>query len=282
MGTQNLIVGQINYLNIWPVFYFLKEDSRLSAQGINFLEGHPSELNMLLRRGEVDMAPASLFEYLENAELYHLLPDNGISAAKEVQSVVFCTPLSEKELQNHIRKGGEISLTSASATSVALLKILWKYAWNLPEPKWINSEPGRGTDTGLPFLEIGNFALETWLNPPTGYQVFDLAREWRKFTGLPFVFAVWIVRDGLEPAKMEKIKRLHRIIEDMKPDLPQRLPSIVDKRPAGRFKSEDVIGYWRTMHYGLPPENLAAITLFGKYCHELGLIEGVPALSWQF
>ncbi|MFO7817274.1 MAG: menaquinone biosynthesis protein [Thermodesulfobacteriota bacterium] len=282
MGTQNLIVGQINYLNIWPVFYFLKKDNGLSAQGIDFLEGHPSELNMLLRRGEVDMAPASLFEYLENAELYHLLPDNGISASREVQSVIFCTPVHGDRLKDYIRQGGEISLTSASATSVALLKILWKYAWDLPEPEWINSEPGRGTDTDLPFLEIGNFALETWLNPPTGYQVFDLAREWRKFTDLPFVFAVWIVRDGLEPAKIEKIKRLHQIIENMKPDLPQKMPSIVDKRPPGRFKSEDVIRYWRTMHYGLPPENLAAITLFGKYCHELGLIKGVPALSWQF
>jgi len=282
MSTRKLVIGQIDYLNIWPIFHFLKHSPRFSTTGIKFVPGHPSRLNTFLKEGSIDMAPASLFEYLLNAELYNLLPNNGISAENEVQSVLFCTPLSGDELRGYVREKGRIALTSASATSVALLKILWKYAWNLPVPEWIITAPGQGKDTGLPFLEIGNFALETWLNPPSGYRIFDLAREWRKFTGLPFVFAVWIIRNELCPEKQYKIQKIHQDIEKTKSRLKLDLPGIVNKRPRGRFSSEQVLRYWQTMHYDLHPENLASIILFGKYCHQLGLIDGVPALSWQF
>ncbi|MFP4658215.1 MAG: menaquinone biosynthesis protein, partial [Desulfonatronovibrionaceae bacterium] len=201
MGTRDLTVGQINYLNIWPVFYFLRQTPEISGAGIEFQEGHPSRLNASLRQGEVDLAPASLFEYLKNPGLYRLLPNNGISATREVQSVLFCTPVRGGLLREYVQSKGRVSLTSASATSAALLRILWKYAWDLPEPQWTESDPGRGPETGVPFLEIGNHALEIWLNPPPGYAVFDLAREWEKMTALPFVFAVWIVRAGLEEKK---------------------------------------------------------------------------------
>ncbi len=281
MYEDNLQIGQINYLNIWPIFYFLRNTPNLQTKGMDFLEGHPSELNMLLRQGKVDLAPASLFEYLENAELYHLLPNNGISASREVQSVILCTPVHGKDLEKHIRNKGKVSITSASATSVALLKILWRFAWDLPLPQWVHSPPGKGEETGLPFLEIGNFALETYFSPPKGYVVFDLAREWKKFTGLPFVFAVWIARRGLSEEKNYKLRQLYMELERIKSNFPHEFASIVDKRPPGQFTSEQLLEYWQTMHFNLFPENLAAMAIFALYCSKLGLIEGAPVLSWK-
>lgn len=248
----------------------------------HYAPGHPSTLNSLLARGELDISPSSSFEYLLHAESYELLPGASISASAEVQSVLFLSPAPVAELPAWLaRNPGPICLTGASATSTALLKVLWSQKWGLPEPRWENVAPGAGLSTGRPFLEIGNLALQQFVHPPKGYHIIDLATEWSTWTGLPFVFAVWIVRRNLPAATRDLLSRLQDHIEIITGDLSSHFEALsrLPELPAW-LTSPDLLRYWRAMSYGLGPREQASLALFGERCTSRGLLPGMPGLRW--
>jgi len=278
---MTLQIGRIDYLNIWHVFHLL---AKICPEGPDFhyVPGHPSKLNRDLLTGELDISPSSSFEYLLHAENYELLPGASICAREEVQSVLFLSPASPEELPAWLdRNPGPVCLTGASATSTALLKVLWSQKWSLPEPHWETVEPGSGLSTGRPFLEIGNLALRHFVEPPVGYHIFDLATEWSNWTGLPFVFAVWIVRRALPAPTRALLAVLQEHIGGITANLDShfetlsRLPELPDW-----LTSPDLLRYWRAMSYGLGPEEQASLALFGEHCTSRGLLPGMPGLRW--
>lgn len=278
---MTLSIGRIDYLNIWHVFHQL-EDVCPEGPDFRYDPGHPSRLNAALASGELDISPSSSFEYLLNAEKYELLPGASICAHAEVQSVLFLTPVPPAELPAWLeRNPGPVCLTGASATSAALLKVLWSQKWGLPEPRWREVEPGAGLASGRPFLEIGNIALRHFVHPPAGYHIHDLATEWAQWTGLPFVFAVWIVRRGLSGPARERLGRLQRHIAAITADLGNRfealsrLPELPDW-----LTSPALLRYWRAMSYELGPREQAGLALFGERCTRQGLLPGMPGLRW--
>ena len=278
---MTLHIGRIDYLNIWHVFHLLADACPEGPQ-FQYERGHPSRLNAALASGELDISPSSSFEYLLHAERYELLPGASISARAEVQSVLFLSPVPVDELGDWLgRNPGPVCLTAASATSTALLKVLWSQKWGLPEPEWLTVEPGAGLATGRPFLEIGNIALRHFVHPPAGYRVIDLATEWVEWTGLPFVFAVWIVRRGLNEEARELLRRLQghiSAITDRLGDHFEALSRLPD-RPDW-LTSPDLLRYWRAMSYDLAPREQAGLALFGECCTRRGLLPGMPALRW--
>jgi chorismate dehydratase len=278
---MTLQIGRIDYLNIWHVFHLL-EGVCPEGPDYHYEPGHPSTLNRLLACGALDISPSSSFEYLLHAESYELLPGASICAKEEVQSVLFLSPVPLAELSAWLsRNPGPVCLTGASATSTALLKVLWNRKWGLPEPRWESVEPGAGLSTGRPFLEIGNLALRHFVHPPKGYHMVDLAAEWSSWTGLPFVFAVWIVRRNLPAATRELLGRLQGHIGTITADLSShfealsRLPEL-----PGWLTSPNLLRYWRAMDYGLGPEEQASLALFGERCTSCGLLPGMPGLRW--
>jgi len=113
-----LKVGKIEYLNTVPVYYgFLT--GKVSYDSVEFVEDVPSELNRLLREGELDVSVISSYEYLVNSNRYLLLPDFSISARKRVLSVLFLSTVPIHQLH---RK--DVWLTRSSMTSRELLKFL--------------------------------------------------------------------------------------------------------------------------------------------------------------
>lgn len=277
-----LNIGRIDYLNIWHVFQLLEETC--PNPQFHYVPGHPSQLNSALACGNLDISPSSSFEYLLNAEQYELLPGASISAAREVQSVLFLSPVPLEELGAWMRAHpGTVNLTSASATSTALLKVLWTQKWQLSEPVWQDIEPGLGLASGRPFLEIGNLALQHFINKPSGYHIIDLATEWREWTGLSFVFAVWIVRRNLCDAKQQLLNLLGKHIATIITSLPAEYARLAElpQRPTW-LSARALHRYWQAMSYTLTAEEQAGLTMFGKCCSEQGLLPGMPALSWTF
>jgi len=279
MSEETIKIGQISYLNIWPIFYYLK---RLPFKDkIRYISGHPAWLNQILQKKELDLSPSSSFEYLAYAEQYKLLPCLSISAKKKVQSVIFCSPVELKDLSVYLQKEKEIFLSEASATSVALLKILWAFAWHLPQPEWRKIPPGTGLQTNKPFLEIGDKALEIYLNPPPGWVVIDLAQAWYEFTSLPFVFAVWIVNKDLSSAQKKIVHLLCAELAEIKQKIRSNLKQLASVYPKQNFTEEQVVNYWQLMDYDLDFKHMASLVLFGQYLTKLGLISGVPVLDWM-
>lgn len=275
-----LRLGRIDYVNVLPLFHAL-ESADPEASGLRIVRGHPSEINRMLEAGQIDAAPASAFEYLVRAERYELLPDLAISCVGPVQSVLCLLPFSREELGVYSRSpGAKVGLTSASASSSALLKILWTFAWKLPEPTWIEIAPGAGLPD-FPVLDIGDSALRRRLAPPSGWTILDLGEEWNQFTGLPFVFALWFVRRDLDDSLRSRLGavRDHLLLAAARlPDILVELANSPDL--PGWLTGEALADYFTAVRYALGPQEKAGLMLYADYCRRLGLIPGAPALRF--
>ncbi len=274
---DTLRIGQIHYLNILPLYSYLQHN--LQDEDIAYITGHPTAMNKALHTGKVEVAPASVFEYLHHAKHYDLLPGLSIAAPTgPVQSVLFLSPVPLENMPGWLEKNGrKVCITTASATSVALLKILWKYYWKMPPVTFISIKPGTGPTQHLPFLEIGDHALKHYLNPPKDWVMTDLASSWHRFSGLPAVFAVWIVRRQLSSGQKHVLRKAHKVLIDGK-DLSKKTFSLPK---AYVFATHSQIqNYFQTLGYNLGPVEMASINLFALYCTKLNLLAGMPALTW--
>jgi chorismate dehydratase len=101
-----------------------------------------------------------------------------------------------------------VAVDPASLTSVHLLKVLLAEFYGL-RPTF---EPVAAPGTCDALLLIGNQAIDFRAEAPSGYEFLDLGEEWKRWTGLPFVFAVWLLRDdiGGVVAAAEELRTLKR------------------------------------------------------------------------
>ena len=194
--------GRIPWINTFPVYGAI--DRGLVKAGAEMVTGTASELNDLLAAGELDVSVVSAVEYARSAAAYHLLPDLAISCDGPVRSVKLFSRRPVTELDN-----ATVLLTASSRTSVLLLELLCRHRWNVrPRFATVRAEAadlgGLGEFPHDAVLVIGDAAL---LLAATGhYQVeADLGEEWKDWTGLPFVFAVWAARRQADPSVAQRI-----------------------------------------------------------------------------
>src|SRR6266568_995322 len=157
-------LGRISYMNMAPAFY------RVEAE-YEEIQGVPTELNRALIDGEIDVAPISSIEYARNADTLRLLPRLCVSSEGAVESIQLVSKLPLEQVR-------VVAVTSESATSVVLTKVLLPEAEHVP----------LGEEADATLL-IGDAALKSAFEDPTPHH--DLGRLWLERTGLPMVFAVW-------------------------------------------------------------------------------------------
>ena len=282
MAHDPLRLGRIAYLNVWPLYESLLP---IFPEGpdITYVPGHPSELNAALAAGTIDAAPASAFAYLAHPEAFQLLPDLCIRAATgPIQSVLLLSPVPLAALPEHLaRTGGTLALSGASASSNALVRVLWHFAWKFPAVPTTMVPPGTGLTTGGPFVEIGDLALSRYLSLPPGWHVIDLGQAWLDFAGTPFVFALWIVRAGLAGKRLETLATVRDTLRTINAGLPDRLAELV-KAPSRPdwIAPDDLLAYLRVVNYDLDAPAMASLLYFAELCRELAMIDAVPGLSF--
>jgi chorismate dehydratase len=178
-------VGIVDYLNSRPLAWAFRE----GADPGPFVPFHlpPSEVAQQLATGGLDIGLIPSIEVQRIPGLC-LLPGLCIAATHEVRSVL----LVSKVPPHRIRR---LALDENSRTSVALAKIVLSRRYGVA-PECVCQPPVveammLQADAAL---VIGDPALRASV---ADYLVLDLAEEWRRLTGLPFVFAVWAVRAGI-------------------------------------------------------------------------------------
>ena len=120
-----LKLGHISYSNCVPVHgRFLEHGPPAS---VALVQGVPGQLNRRLALGEIDVAPASSIEYARHSDAYRILPGLSISARRSVQTIRL---LARKPI-DELADGTRIALPTASATSVALLKIIMRQRFGI-------------------------------------------------------------------------------------------------------------------------------------------------------
>jgi chorismate dehydratase len=267
-------IGEISYLNCTPIFTLLREN--YSDADYHFIEGTPAELNARLRSGDIDLCPSSSIEYARNPELYFILPDLSISAVGPVKSVLLFSRVPIERLD-----GAPVGLTVESETSVALLRILLsrRYSFN----NTFNKSSGTLDEVlaeNEAMLLIGDAALRSAVSYRNGY-LYDLGDLWREFTGLPFVFALWLLRaDAFDRSSADYYLLRNRLIAS-------KHAAVNDfERIAGLLKGNNwtnrelLINYWKTISYDLSPDHVDGLKLYFRYAAECGIIANEPMLRF--
>ncbi len=203
MPPDTLTIGIIDYLNVEPQYYRLQE--RLGPRGVTFRRSVPSELNRALAVGEIDLAPISSVAAAAMADRVAILPDLSIATIGAVKTVVLFSWMPDPRELDDCR----IALTDQSATSAELVKLLARRFWCI-EPRY-STEAQDLTQMmrrASAALLIGDGALVESAHrreiPGRGQPyAFDLGDEWLKWTGLPFVFALWAARREALPLMQE-------------------------------------------------------------------------------
>jgi chorismate dehydratase len=266
-------IGQIEYANCTPIFTALK--TNLDCSAYRFVSGVPSTLNAMLAAGEIDLCPSSSIEYGKSFEKYSLLPNLSISSIGVVKSVLLFSRVPIDDLANQ-----PVGLTTESDTSINLLKIILakKYGFR-----------NRYLRTSLPLSEairqysalllIGDTALKASL-ANHGLYVYDLGELWHDFTGLPFVFALWIVRRDAAAVKHAEIKALCAELQQAKQLAYDSYESIAsNSKEKSWINTEALVDYWRTISYDLTPAHIAGLQSFFHYAVQLGILTREPEIS---
>ncbi|MEQ1851096.1 MAG: menaquinone biosynthesis protein [Chthoniobacteraceae bacterium] len=173
LPLRGLRIGCVKYLNSRPL---------ICAYDGPVLFEHPSALARMLAAGELDAALVPVFEVVR-APHYTIVDDVAVGCDGAVFSVVLA-------YRGALRDVRSIASDPASLSSLNLAKIL------LAEFHGIRPVCGADGDARL---IIGNQAIEFRLRSDErrdGWNFLDLGEEWKRCTGLPFVFAVWALRPG--------------------------------------------------------------------------------------
>jgi len=258
-----LSIGQIDYANVYPIFFHLAKLDKYKL-----VKGVPSFLNTAIREGGVDAAFCSCIEYARNPEKYYVIPNISISCTDKVKSVML---FSEKPIEE--LEGEEIYLTGESGTSVVLFEILMKEMYG------INPVYTRDNQDAAARVLIGDKALFGTYNGSSPY-VYDLCTLWYQMTGLPFVFALWIVRKDTVEKRYEEVADFVKTLDSIKKDSKKNLAALLDHYTFKGLSSYQIIDYWETIKYDLSDSHLQGLLKYFSFAKKLGRLKSVPPIQF--
>ena len=181
--TRPFRISIIEYLNAAPLNYGFKHG--LAYQHLHLQFHVPSACADKLGSGEVDAGIVSSIEYLRNPGL-RIVPGLCIASPKRVRSVGILTKVPPEQIRT-------LALDTSSRSSVVLARILLRERYGAdpechelpPDLEAMLQEHDAAVMIGDQFMRARR----------EGLLMLDLAEEWHAWTGLPFVFALWLVRD---------------------------------------------------------------------------------------
>ncbi len=265
-------MGHIQFLNCLPLYWGLMRSGALID--VELAKDTPDRLNAALVAGELDVGPISLLEYLRHREHLLLLPDLAVGSDGPVQSVniVSTRPLDELD-------GRRVALGSTSRTGVLLAQLLLAERYRV-RPEYLRCPPDL---TGM-LLEadaavlIGDVALWAHYEAPTrGLLVSDLGQQWRDWTGLPMVFAVWAARRDFVEEHPGVAKEVHdaflRSREVCLAELDDVAAAAARWEP---FDAATLAAYFRRLDFSLGERQVAGLREFARRAAAVG---AAPALE---
>jgi chorismate dehydratase len=175
-------ISLVHYLNSAPLGWaFLHGPFR---EMFDVIPSSPAKCADQLSAGEVDIGVIPSIEYQRIKDLL-IIPEISIASFGEVRSILLIQPKGEHSIRS-------VALDASSRTSATLVRILLKERMKL-RPDFISCPPDldRMLERCDAALLIGDAALKV---PLDAYRVLDLAAEWVKWQGTPFVFAFWACR----------------------------------------------------------------------------------------
>jgi len=254
-----MVISFIEFLNSVPLGWgFLHGSCQGKAK---LLFDVPSVCAHRLSTGEADVGLIPVIEYKRIPGL-SVIPDICIGAKREAKSVLFISRVPIEDVT-------EVAVDSSSRTSVALLRIILTEFYGKNGVTYEVGQPDAAQMLSRreSALLIGDPALKFNLD---GCLVYDLAAQWKAFTGLPFVFAFWGVRQGIKLSDEERGLFYQSRAEGL-----ANLPGIAELygEKLGVSREEILQYFCVNLNYTLDEANQKGLEEFYRLAAKLRLIE---------
>ena len=243
-ALRGLRIGCVQYLNSRPL---------ICAYDGPVIFDHPSALARMLAAGELDAALVPTFEAVRDPN-YLLVDDVAVACDGPVYSVFLA-------YRGELRDVRSIALDPASMSSANLLRVLLA--------EFHGAHPAFGSSGGAQLL-IGNQAIEfrRAQGENSAWHFLDLGEEWKRCTGLPFVFAVWALHAGTNDASA--VADAFRKLKDAGC---ARIPELIAQED---FGDEEMRRRYLTewLRFGIGPQGREAVELYRRLLAKHRLIAG--------
>lgn len=263
-GAAPIRIGAVSYLNSKPLIEGLADlvpDARLILDV-------PSRLADQLSRGALDVALIPSVEAFSDPD-YEIVSDACVATRGQVLSVKLYSRVPLGEIRT-------LALDQGSRTSAALTKIMLAERYGV-EPELHRLPLGKtvADTTADAILLIGDRAIE----PPaeTFQATWDLGEEWLRWTGLPFVFAMWVTRKGVDLGRVEAGLAAARDL-----GLDRFRPIAQREAPQLKISEETAYNYFeKNLHFRLGSAERSGLRLFSQLAAQRGLIPPNPELRFR-
>lgn len=268
---RRLRISAISYLNTAPLMWDF--DHGEAAKDFDIFYTVPSSCAAALRQGTGDVGIIPAIAY-NNIPGLVIIPEVAIAARGPVRSILLISKMPLEEIRT-------VATDNSSLTSVALTKVLFSKWWG-------GGREFRSLPPELPSmlrecdaaLIIGDPALKL---EHSGYQVLDLAEEWRRRSGKSFVFAYWAVREaalaemqaGLDLAGIFQASRDHGLQPAALEEIAREWSGRLQITPAA---VKDYLT--RNIYYQLDQGCLEGMELFFRYAAECGAVEQLRPINF--
>ena len=275
-GMRRLRISAISYLNTAPLMWDFEHSDTGSEFDISYTL--PSACARALEAGTADIGIIPAAAYAQVPGLM-ALPGVAIASRRPVRSILLVSRVPVDQIRT-------VALDTSSMTSVALIKILFEkwlgggrmFAPMAPDIEKMLARHDAGLMIGDPALQIDR----------SRYLTLDLAEEWIRYTGKPFVFAFWAVRrqalpeDALREASSSQ--DLAAVFQQSRDHglAPASLDQIAREwAPRLGIGEAGVRSYLtENIYYHLDPPCLEGLQLFYRYAAEIGALPAAPEICF--
>ena len=268
---RRLRISAISYLNTAPLMWDFERGG--GSRNFDISYTLPSACARAIDAGTADIGiiPAAAYAQMQGLQI---LPGVAIASRRAVDSILLVSKVPVEKIQT-------VALDTSSMTSVALTKVLFE--------KWLGG--GRTFTAVSPNLDamlstndagllIGDPALQV---DRSRYHTLDLAEEWIRHTGKPFVFAFWAVRNA-ELREADPALDLAQIFQDSRDHglEPANISQLAREWSPRIGLSEDQVRSYLTenIHYELDPGCIEGLDLFYRYSAEIGALPAAPEIRF--
>ena len=261
---QEVRIGMVNFINTAPLYDVWQRTVKRPEWHV--VEAAPSILNRMLFADQLDMGLVSSQEYAAHPQDYLILDDISISSSGPVGSVFLFSRCSPELLTGRL-----VLLSGQSQTSVSLVKIVLEEFFKVSP--WYEVGPvleGLDNNDVEAVLAIGDEALILVQSEKYPYKI-DLGNIWHEITSLPFVFAVWAMRQEFCLKNEEIVRHIQRELLRCRQEGRHNLREI-STRVASRvsMKADDCYQYLRGIEHDLGPEKKKGLIRFIEYLIKRG------------
>ncbi|MGH9504836.1 MAG: menaquinone biosynthetic enzyme MqnA/MqnD family protein [Terriglobales bacterium] len=268
---KRLRISAISYLNTAPLMWDFEHGNAGAAFDISYTV--PAQCAADLAEGSADIGiiPAAAYASIPGLAI---LPGIAIASRRPVRSILLVSKVPLDQVRS-------VALDTSSLTSVALTRVLFSKWWGqgrsfepmAPDLETMLAEHDAGLLIGDPALKVDR----------SRYLTYDLAEEWIRLTGKPFVFAFWAVRESAltnAPATLD----LSTLFQESRDHglQPANLGRIAEEwAPRLGMSANEVRSYLtENIYYELDPPCLEGLQLFYRYAGECGALPEAPSLRF--